>query len=147
MPRGCGCAGNSCSCLIVSGNGVLVEGTGNASAPYIISLNNESGYIAYPPITLAGTVLNLSGTVAGDLVVFIEAEANFSVTLPSDAPLGTHLDIVTVQSFGAVMTFNNAPFWPGGTVPAFTAVRNMVRLIAGGPAVGQWWGVAHLNMA
>lgn len=33
----CGCAGGSCGCLVISGNGVAVSGSGSAQDPYVIS--------------------------------------------------------------------------------------------------------------
>jgi hypothetical protein len=53
----CGCSGSSCSCIIQSGTGVVVSGSGTAGNPYIISANTGSLTIADSPtvdLTLTG---------------------------------------------------------------------------------------------
>lgn len=147
MPRGCGCAGNSCQCQIIAGPGLNVSGTGNASEPYVIQLSNESGYRALLT-TVEGAEIDLTGTVAADIVVHVDAEADFDFRLPTDAPLGTHVEVITVQSFGAVMTVTaDAPIrYPGGVVPAFTAVHNQARYTLGS-AAGGWVGIAALSLS
>jgi hypothetical protein len=41
MPN-CGCAGNVCSCLIVSGTGIQISGTGTSANPYIVNSTSSS---------------------------------------------------------------------------------------------------------
>jgi hypothetical protein len=146
MPRGCGCAGNSCQCQIIHGPGLNVTGTGNASDPYVISLSDESGYRAYAPVG-AGAFIYLSGTIVDDIVIFIDAEANFTVVLPNDAPLGVTITIITTISFAAVMTLSGGTiFWPGGSAPVLNGERDMVRLTQANDQQF-WYGTAHLDLA
>lgn len=147
MPRGCGCAGNSCSCLIIGGAGIGVAGTGNVSAPYVISLNNQSGYLEYTGLTVAGAPVNLNGLVAGDIVVYINASDTFFVTLPLDAPLGTKIDIIA-NGGGVMSLIADGGFirWPAGVDPVWDTNPVWVSLVQVA-APGTWYGEARMNMS
>ncbi len=106
MPRGCGCAGSSCGCLMVPGAGVTITGTGNASDPFVITAK-QADYI-YQNVTTPGLTINLTGITESDAVVYLEIEVDIRLLLSTTAPIGTRVSIRTTQSFGAkVITSGN----------------------------------------
>lgn len=137
MPRGCGCSGNSCSCLVIGGAGVTVTGTGNESAPYVVSLSTGTGYLVVNADDWARAV-NLQNMVAGNITIEVYSSpggAAVSIQLPSNAPLGTHIDLITFNDSPPVthtLTFpSGSIYWEGGTVPSLFARRNLVKLLFG----------------
>lgn len=50
----CGCSGGACSCVIVSGDGVVVTGTGSAGDPYVVT--------AVPLVFEPGDGITITGT-------------------------------------------------------------------------------------
>lgn len=99
MPRGCGCAGNSCGCLVLAGPGVNITGTGNASEPYVVGLQQQQ-VVTLGPFDVY-TVVNLTGQVEGDAVIFMEMNADVRFMFSTTAPVGTRVQVRTMQSFGA----------------------------------------------
>jgi hypothetical protein len=118
MPK-CQCAGNACSCSIVAGDGLLITGTGNASAPYQISLN-----AALITVTVAAPgPIDLSNIGSG-AVVRLDMSANVTdLTLPSTQ--GARIDIVANHVVGAVaITWPAAVKWAAATPPTQTSTIN-----------------------
>jgi hypothetical protein len=136
MPGRCSCAGNSCSCQIVAGNGVVITGTGNASAPYQISIAPQQSNIDHG----SAGALDLSGVNGyGSILVNLNANAT-SVVLPAS---GARIDILFVQggSGNNTVTWPAVVKFPGGTDPVITTgvgATDWVTLIQAG---GQWAGV------
>lgn len=127
MPRGCGCAGNSCGCLIEVGPGLNVSGTGNATEPYLISLE-ESVPITMGPYTVAGSTADLTNVADGNAIVSVDYEEDIFFKFSDNAGIGTRVEVRLMPSFGAVLTFTGnvwTEVGSGNTIPA--------------PAAGNWW--------
>jgi hypothetical protein len=138
MPGGCGCGGSSCGCLIEAGSGLVVSGTGNASAPFQISLAPQSNEINH---SLAGP-LDLSA-YGGFSTFHILLGANAtSVVLPTLTAPG-RFDILIQQAAGGSKTISwgSQVEWPGGTVPTLTTTNNAIDWITLIQANGIWAGV------
>lgn len=152
MPRGCGCAGNSCSCMVIGGAGVDVTGTGNASSPFVVSLNDQSGFVQLDPTLFPGNLVDLTGLVAGDIVVHIESEVNFTLRLPSDAPRGLHVELTLFQpavvTTTMTLTATDMILFPGGTDPVFNTLHAWARFTRTGSEFSPYWMAEPLiNMA
>lgn len=134
MPK-CGCSGESCSCLIVAGNGVVVGGTGNASSPYVISFTPQEVSVntaAAGPLDLS----QLSGYVVSEVTLSHSATDVFLPLSPS------RLDLVFVQAESGfnTITWPASVRWPGGTAPTLSTTvgsRDWVTLVRVG---GLWYG-------
>lgn len=111
MPK-CNCAGNACNCNITVGDGLIVSGTGNATAPFLISLSST-----YLPIEVAvdGPV-DISNAATGTVVdIALDADAT-ALSLP-DTP-GARLDIIVRHNVsGTTVTWPIDIFWEGGVAP------------------------------
>lgn len=112
MPRGCGCAGNACGCLIVAGPGLTISGTGNASDPYVVgSTGNVSAH--FGPFSVVTTV-DLTAQIDADAVIWLEIEHDVYFHLSDTAPIGTRCEVRTQQSFGAkIIPTGNIRTTPG----------------------------------
>lgn len=118
MPK-CQCAGNACSCSIVAGDGLIITGTGNASAPYQIGLG-----AALVTVTVAvASAVDLSNLGSGS-VARLDMSANVTgLTLPSTQ--GARIDIVARHVVGAVtITWPSTVKWAGATPPTQTSTIN-----------------------
>lgn len=136
MPR-CSCAGNSCSCLIQVGDGLVLTGTGNNSAPYTISL--ASPYVPVAHGTEGG--LDISNASSGALI-HVTLTANITgITLPTID--GAQIDLFFEQgTAGNTIVWPAAVRWPGGTDPVLSTTAGWgdwfrLRKIAG---AGAWIG-------
>jgi hypothetical protein len=127
MPRGCGCAGNSCGCLVQPGPGVNVTGTGNASDPYIVSLQ-ETSPVTLGPFTVPGANADLTNVVDGNAVVIVDYEADVFFKFSENAIIGTQVNVRLQPSFGAELTFVGNVWLPVGTAEPLAP-----------PASGNWW--------
>jgi hypothetical protein len=139
MPGGCGCAGGSCGCAIQAGPGLVVTGTGNASAPFTITLAPTPSSI---PIDVAGP-LDLSA-FGGYSTVLVNLNANAtSVILPTAAVAPGRIDLLIRQGAGGsrLITWPAAIVWPGGTDPVLTTTNNAYDWITLIQAAGTWAGV------
>jgi hypothetical protein len=61
----CGCAGQTCSCVLVEGDNVTITGSGSAGSPFVISADGGGGG---DPVTVSVTdtpTLDLTLTGAG----------------------------------------------------------------------------------
>lgn len=135
MPK-CSCAGNSCSCAIQAGSGVVVEGTGSANNPFIVSVAPTPGSFTQ---TDTG-VLDLGALAPAAVARIILAASPTSVNLPGN---GSRLDLLIVQDpvGGRTITWPAAVIWPGGTDPVLTATANAADWITLIQAGGVWAGV------
>ena len=118
MPK-CQCAGNACNCQIVAGDGVVINGTGNASAPYSISVASQ-----YIPVNVpANGPVDVSTAFTG-AVIDLSLSANVTaLTLPSVA--GTRIDVVIRHVVaGTTVTWPTGILWPGGAAPAQATAAN-----------------------
>jgi hypothetical protein len=141
MPR-CSCAGNSCSCLIQVGDGLVLTGTGNNSAPYTLSL--ASPYVPIAHGTSGG--LDLSAATSGSLI---------HVTLSANVT-GVTLSTIDGQWFDLFLqqgTAGNTIVWPadirwaGGTDPVLSTTVGWgdwfrLRRLTGTSWIGSIEGVA-----
>jgi hypothetical protein len=112
MPK-CQCAGNACNCQIVAGDGVIISGTGNASAPYQIAVASQ-----YIPVSVpTNGPVDVSTAVTGS-VVHLTMNANVtSLTLPTTA--GLRIDVVIQHVVaGTTVTWPAGIWWEGGAAPA-----------------------------
>jgi hypothetical protein len=143
MPGRCSCAGSSCSCQIVPGNGITVDGTGNASAPYQISIAPQQN-----SITLASAgPLDLSNVNGyGSVLILLQANAT-SITLPTG---GARLDLLIQQDAtgSRSVTWPAVIKFPGGTDPVITSTANAISWVTLIQAAGTWAGVVTgLNLS
>jgi hypothetical protein len=120
MPK-CQCAGNACNCQIVAGDGVVISGTGNASAPYSISVSSQ-----YIPVNVpANGPVDVSTAFTG-AVIDLSLSANVTaLTLPAVA--GARIDVVIRHVVaGTTVTWPAGILWPGGAAPAQATGANRV---------------------
>lgn len=139
MPGGCGCSGGSCGCSIVAGPGLVITGTGNASAPFVITLAPTADTI---PVDLAGP-LDLS-SFGGYSTVRVMLNANAtSVLLPTAGAAPGRIDMLVVQGAGGSRTISwpAAVIWPGGTDPVLTTTNGATDWITLIQAGGVWAGI------
>jgi hypothetical protein len=118
MPSGCGCGGNSCGCQVTAGPGLIVSGTGNASAPYLIEVDSLPRAVSQ---VAAGT-LDLSTMSQGAVAVVTLLGNVTNVTMPTTAG---SFDVVFVQGApgGFTVTFPATILFAGGTDPVVTATN------------------------
>lgn len=114
MPR-CSCAGGVCSCALVGGAGVTIEGSGSAQNPYVISaeggLNNSLQVLDTPTIDL---VLTGSGTPLDPAV--LSANAHLTMQELDDVQdAAPSVGFVPVWD-GAQWIFQAPPTAPPGAV-------------------------------
>lgn len=135
MPK-CQCAGNACSCAIVAGDGLIITGTGNASAPYQIGLAAPLANIS----VAAASPIDISNLSSGAVAVLAMSANVTGLTLPST--LGTRIDIVAQHVVGAVsITWPSSVKWTNATPPTQTSTINRydwftLRLVASGVWLG-----------
>lgn len=127
MPRGCGCAGNSCGCLIEAGPGLNISGTGNATEPYLLSLQ-ESVPVELGPYTVPGAGVDLTNIVDGNAIVRVEYEVDLFFQFSDNAPAGTRVEVRLQPSFGSTLEFVGNVWTPVGTTEPIPA-----------PASGNIW--------
>lgn len=127
MPRGCGCAGNSCGCLVTQGSGITVTGTGNASDPFIVSAQ-QSGLIELGPYTTPGASVDLTGIADGNATIAVDYETNLLFEFSENAPIGTRVEIRAMPSFGSTLTLIGNVWHPVGQAEPIPA-----------PATGNLW--------
>jgi hypothetical protein len=118
MPK-CSCAGSACNCNITVGDGLMVEGTGNAGSPYVISLASQSVPVLVP---VAGPV-DLSGMDSG-AVAYLRLSGNVtSISLPQT--VGSRIDLVIFHVVaGTTVAFPTPIYWAGGTDPVLATAAN-----------------------
>lgn len=51
MPSRCSCAGSSCSCSVVAGNGIVVTGVGSAANPFKVAVDTGQVRAGAPVVT------------------------------------------------------------------------------------------------
>jgi hypothetical protein len=138
MPR-CSCAGNACSCAIQATDGLSISGTGSASNPFVITLNNQYIQVAH---TVAGA-LDLSGMPSGAMVEVLLSANVTSVVLPTGD--GYRLDLALKQAVASrTITWPGNIEWPGGTAPVLSTTINywdwfFIRKLSG----TTWLGTTH----
>lgn len=132
----CSCAGNSCSCSVVAGAGIVVEGTGSSAAPFVVSVAPTPGSIT---VTDTGTLDLGSLTPAAVSRIVLQASPT-GVNLPTN---GSKLDLLIVQDAtgGRTIAWPALIIWPGGTDPVLTATPNSSDWITLIQAGGVWAGV------
>jgi hypothetical protein len=112
MPK-CQCAGNACNCQIVAGDGVVISGTGNASAPYTIGVASQ-----YIPVSVpTNGPVDVSTAFTG-AVIDLSLSANVTaLSLPITA--GNRIDVVIRHVVaGTTVTWPSGILWPAGAAPA-----------------------------
>lgn len=108
----CGCAGGTCSCVITGGGGIVVEGAGTETNPYVISGGGGGG---------GGGVLTVQDTDTIDMQLAGTGTADNPYTLSANATveLGDLLDVnVDSPTDGYVLAWNGTTWQP---VPPTTA--------------------------
>lgn len=119
MPR-CSCAGNSCSCIIQAGSGLVISGTGNNSAPYTVSL--APNYLLITQ-AVAGTI-DLTDVPSG-AIVELNLSANVTgVTLPTTP--GLKIEIAAKQVIASRTIVWPTIKWVGGVVPTLSTTINYI---------------------
>lgn len=84
----CGCAGQSCSCLIVEGEGINVSGSGTVDDPYVIesSASDIAGTIQFVDTDTVDFTVSGSGTEANPYQVRADATVALDDLTDVDAP-------------------------------------------------------------
>lgn len=119
MPR-CSCAGNSCSCTIQAGTGLTLTGTGNDSAPFVVSL--AANYLLLTQAT--NGPIDLSAVASG-VIVELNLSANVTgITLPT-AP-GTKIEIAAKQVVASRTITWPTIKWVGGAAPVLSTTINYI---------------------
>jgi len=114
MPK-CQCAGNACNCNIQAGDGITVTGTGNATAPFVVSLASQLVNIA----VAAPGPIDLSTLQSGSVAVLDMSGNVTALTLPSTG--GARIDIVALHTVGAAaITWPSNVLWDNATPPTQT---------------------------
>lgn len=121
MPR-CNCPGSACGCLVQGGLGVQVEGTGNRSAPYIISVS--SAYVVVDK-EFPGQ-LDLTQIAQPGGVVEVNQSADGQAIILPDLPPGSSFELIIRLLAGGLVVFNFTPTvrWPLGGIPALNNGMN-----------------------
>lgn len=141
MPGRCSCAGSSCSCSVVAGNGIQVRGTGSNDNPFIVELAATPSTIT---IDSAGPLDLSAFTGIASVLVTLNANAT-SLVLPTQGII----ELAVLQGTGGsrTITWPAAVKFPGGTEPVLsTAVGryDWVRLVyAGNVWLGQLVGTNY----
>lgn len=144
----CGCAGSSgCSCVVVSGIGTQVYGSGTSSDPYVIDATGTtiSGALDVVDTPSVDLEMSGSGTVADPYI--ISAEATLSIEDLIDAPTGTP-DAGDVIIWDGSQWVYGPPETGGAGSPILTANGLSGTGVTGDPAVANTsgvWGTAPLN--
>jgi hypothetical protein len=125
MPRNCGCSGNACSCLVTAGPGLQVEGTGNSSAPYVISLAPNQGAFDAGQIPAGGTLDTRDLVV--DSVVRVEALGAMFIR-PPDA-FGVKVDYYIVNSESALITILGTVQWQPAPAPTLNSPTMWIHMV------------------
>lgn len=141
MPK-CSCAGSSCSCAIQVGDGLNLQGTGNAGSPFVISLASSLVTVNQ---TATGP-LDLSQVKAGSAVLVNLSASVTSLILPSS--VGARIDLIFTQVTAPnPITWGSAIKWPGGTLPVLSTTINYtdwfaIRAISATTWIGSTLGLA-----
>jgi hypothetical protein len=111
----CSCAGSSCNCTFQAGSGLAVTGTGNASDPFLVTLNLQS----YERIHDDVGPIDIGFAHPGAVVVLALTEDVDSIALP--ATPGDYATILIRQDgTGNTVTWPAEVKWPGGTPPVLS---------------------------
>lgn len=133
MPK-CQCAGNACNCNITAGEGLVVTGTGNASAPFAISLASP-----YVPVTVAAAgPIDLTNLNSGSVAVLNMSANVTGLTLPTTA--GSRIDIILRHVVAGTQVSWPTIAWPGGTAPVQATAANRYDWISLRNVGGAWVG-------
>ena len=123
MPK-CQCAGNACNCNLVAGDGLTIQGTGNASAPFTISLSSP---LITVDVTAPGPI-DASAATSGAVVVLNLSANVTSLTLPTTP--GTRIDVIIVHTLANTTVTWPTIKWPGGTPPVQSTTAGRVDWIS-----------------
>lgn len=144
MPRNCGCGGQTCDCLIVSGVGAAVTGSGNADDPYVISISGAN----FATVDHLGGDIDLGDLdITTDMTIRVELNDDATVLMPATPapPAGIRLELMFTHIVPSTITMDPVILWPGGIAPTLVGpTGDWVSLIFDG---AQWVGVAMPNMA
>lgn len=153
MPA-CGCAGSTCSCLVMPGAGIRISGTGTAANPYVIeaAASTISGLLKVtdtPTLDLSltgvGSVtepFNLSGVARASMATLTDVNDPGGPT-PGDVPIFVAASGPNVAHW----EFAPPPTTPPGAVTASTGLQgdgsggNPLRVRTSGT-----WGTTPLNV-
>lgn len=112
MARGCGCAGSSCSCKIVGGAGITVEGNGTIGSPYTIIAQSQAitGLIDVDSTSTVDLTITGQGTTPDPYL--IQANVNLSLSDLDDV-------VATLPNSNQVLAWNaQAQRWYPMTLPS-----------------------------
>ena len=105
MARRCGCASDSCSCTVVAGDGILVDGAGSDRNPYVITndmVDIETGVdVQYSDVNVITNVHGLDFRGAGVTVSPGADEAVIIIPGSSGAPAEVPVPPGTIWMFGS----------------------------------------------
>lgn len=116
----CSCAGSSCNCSVQTGSGLTITGKGNASDPFVVSLEVPFRQ----DNSLDPTHRDFSATPPGAFVTLGLTDDVTDLILPTDA--GGRLELLVRQDgTGNTVTWPSNVLWPGGTAPVLTTTTGL----------------------
>lgn len=107
----CGCAGTSCSCVIQGGNGIVVDGAGTETNPYIISGGGGASGGVLTVLDTETVDLSLLGTGTPANPYVLSANATLNLDQLNDV-------VATEPTDGYVLAWNGTTWQP---IPPTTA--------------------------
>jgi hypothetical protein len=118
---------------VLAGNGVQVQGTGNSSEPYVISLAPNENRVDLGAVVAGGQVST------ADVVTnsFYKVNALGALYIYPPTALGVQIDYYIQNSEGALVDVLGTVFWDGGE-PVMTSFKLWITLISIGGS--QWIG-------
>lgn len=93
----CGCASDSCSCVVTGGEGIEVTGTGSKTNPYVVDMAVEGTLDVTDENTLIRSGVSVLDFQGGGITATAGDPGEVIVTVPTIPPPG--LSNVTVQRF------------------------------------------------
>lgn len=96
MARRCGCASETCSCIVVGGDGIVVQGAGSESNPYVVTsmvseietgidvqINNSPVVLDVHGLDFRGSGVTVSGGVDEAIITIPGASGGSGTVIPA----------------------------------------------------------------
>jgi hypothetical protein len=127
MARNCNCAGQTCGCLVTGGVGIVVEGQGTASNPFVVTnvASDLSAALEIQDTTTVDLILQGGGTNLDPFILSANATLKLQqlsdVNNPGGNPTNGQVPVyVGVSGAGGHWEFAAAPTGGGSTAPPET---------------------------
>lgn len=111
----CSCAGASCNCTVQAGDGLAIQGIGNTSDPFVITVDRST---VSQDLTVDGLIDFSAATPGAFGVIGLGADAS-SISLPGHQH--GHLQLLIRQDApGKTITWPSNVLWPDGIEPVLS---------------------------